>query len=220
MKYYSKEFRLFLTGLLTGYRKMLEQSLASSTDSNYHLLANDTKKQIDEAIRIAKPTAFNSTDKSFQKLQEETEEYLRQMETEYREKEAELAKSYQDREKKMRESIDGQVKARVEQGQKEQEDKIRSELSKQFEQEKKTMISVELLPKVLQEFLVANNYVSTAVPPVVPAATFPTVASASPVVPAANVATAAVAAEQQTEEAQADEDDGFDNNTNPNDNIV
>ena len=256
MKYYSKEFRLFLTGLLTGYRKMLEQSLASSTDSNYHLLANDTKKQIDEAIRIAKPTAFNSTDKSFQKLQEETEEYLRQMEKEYREKEESLEKdhrkkeeelrekeenleksyrkkdeelqereenlekSYQKKEKELRESIDGQVKARVEQGQKEQEDKIRSELSKQFEQEKKTMISVELLPKVLQEFLVANNYVSTAVPPVVPAATFPTVASASPVVPAANVATAAVAAEQQTEEAQADEDDGFDNNTNPNDNIV
>ena len=92
MKYYSKEFRLFLTGLLTGYRKMLEQSLASNTDSNYHLLANDTKKQIDEAIRIAKPTAFNSTDKSFQKLQEETEEHLRQMEKAYQEKESELAK--------------------------------------------------------------------------------------------------------------------------------
>ena len=71
---------------------------------------------------------------------------------------------------------------------------------------------------------------STAVPPVVPAATSPTVASASPVVPAAtaaNVATAAkavtapTAAKQKTEEAQADEeDDGFDNNTNPNDNIV
>ena len=93
MKYYSKEFRLFLTGLLTGYRKMLEQSLASSTDSNYHLLANDTKKQIDEAIKIAKPTAFNSTDKSFQKLQEETEEYLRQMEKEYREKKQSLQKA-------------------------------------------------------------------------------------------------------------------------------
>ena len=161
MKYYSKEFRLFLTGLLTGYRKMLEQSLASSTDSNYHLLANDTKKQIDEAIRIAKPTAFNSTDKSFQKLQEETEEYLRQMEKEYREKEAELAKSYQDREKELRESIDGQVKARVEQGQKEQEEKIRSELAKQFEQEKGTMISVERLPELLQQFLVEKGIVNS-----------------------------------------------------------
>jgi len=200
MKYYSKEFRLFLTGLLTGYRKMLEQSLAGSTDSNYHLLANDTKKQIDEAIRIAKPTAFNSTDKSFQKLQEETEEHLRQMEKAYQEKESELAKSYQDREKELRESIDGQVKARVEQGQKEQEEKIRSELAKQFEQEKKAMISVELLPKVLQEFLVANNYVSTVIPPVVSAAT------------AAKVVTVATAAEQKTQEAQADEDDdGFGN---------
>ena len=228
MKYYSKEFRLFLTGLLTGYRKMLEQSLAANTDINYHLLANDTKKQIDEATKILKPTAFNSTDKDFKKLQEDTEEYLRQMEKEYREKEAELAKSYQDREKELRESIDGQVKARVEQGQKEQEEKIRSELAKQFEQEKKTMISVELLPKVLQEFLAANNYVSTAVPPVVPAETSPTVANASPVVPAANtvsavptanaanVATTAKAVtaptvtEQQTEEDQAEEgDDGF-----------
>ena len=268
MKYYSKEFRLFLTGLLTGYRKMLEQSLAANTDINYHLLANDTKKQIDEAAKILKPTAFNSTDKSFQKLQEDTEEYLRQIEMDYREKEENLEKSYrkkdeelrerkeslekdlrkkdeelqereenleksyQKKEKNLRESIDVQVKARVEQEQKKQEEKIRSELAKQFEQEKKTMISVELLPKVLQEFLVANNYVSTAVSPVVPAATSPTVASASPVVPAATAAnvattakavtspTAAVAAEQQTEEAQADEDDGFDNNTNPNDNIV
>lgn len=159
MKYYSKEFRLFLTGLLTGYRKMLEQSLASSTDSNYHLLANDTKKQIDEAIKIAKPTAFNSTDKSFQKLQEETEEYLRKMEKEYREKEAELAKSYQDKEKELRESIDGQVKARVEQGQKEQEDKIRSDLAMQFEQEKKTMISVERLPELLQQFFAEKGIV-------------------------------------------------------------
>lgn len=196
MKYYSKEFRLFLTGLLTGYRKMLEQSLASSTDSNYHLLANDTKKQIDEAIKIAKPTAFNSTDKSFQKLQEETEEYLRQVEKEYREKEAELAKSYQDKEKELRESIDGQVKARVEQGQKEQEDKIRSDLAKQFEQERRTMISVELLPKILQEFCAANNYVSTDTPPVVPAAN----------------AVNATTAEQKTQEAPTDEeDDGFGN---------
>ena len=161
MKYYSKEFRLFLTGLLTGYRKMLEQSLAGSTDSNYHLLANDTKKQIDEAIKIAKPTAFNSTDKSFQKLQEETEEYLRKMEKEYREKEAELAKSYQDKEKELRESIDGQVKARVEQGQKEQEDKIRSDLAMQFEQEKKTMISVERLPELLQQFFSEKGIVNT-----------------------------------------------------------
>ena len=189
MKYYSKEFRLFLTGLLTGYRKMLEQSLASSTDSNYHLLANDTKKQIDEAIKIAKPTAFNSTDKSFQKLQEETEEYLRQMEKEYREKEAELAKSYQDREKELRKSIDGQVKARVEQGQKEQKEKILSELAKQFEQERRTMISVELLPKILQEFCAANNYVS-----------------------ASTAVTTATAAEQKTQEAPTDEeDDGFGN---------
>ena len=196
MKYYSKEFRLFLTGLLTGYRRMLEQSLAGSTDSNYHLLANDTKKQIDEAIRIAKPTAFNSTDKSFQKLQEETEEYLRQVEKEYREKEAELAKSYQDREKELRESIDGQVKARVEQGQKEQEEKIRSELAKQFEQERRTMISVELLPQILQEFCVANNYLSTDTPPVVPAAN----------------AVNATTAEQKTQEAPTDEeDDGFGN---------
>ena len=41
MKYYSKEFRLYLTGLLTGYRKMIEQSLATSKDPNYHLFAND-----------------------------------------------------------------------------------------------------------------------------------------------------------------------------------
>lgn len=150
MKYYSKEFRLFLTGLLTGYRKMLEQSLASSQDMNYHLLANDTKKQIDEAIRIAKPTAFNSTDKSFQKLQEDTEEYLRQMEKEYREKEEALKKS-----------LEAQIKARVELAKKEQEDEIRKDLEKQFEQEKKTMVSVELLPELLQQFFAEKGIVQT-----------------------------------------------------------
>lgn len=249
MKYYSKEFRLFLTGLLTGYRKMLEQSLAANTDINYHLLANDTKKQIDEATKILKPTAFNSTDKDFKKLQEDTEEYLRQMEKEYREKEESLEKdhrkkeeelrereenlekkcrkkneelqekeenlesNYQKKEKTLWESIDAQVKAQVEQERKEQEEKIRSELAKQFEQEKKTMISVELLPKVLQEFLAANNYVSTAVSPVVPAAN---TVSAVPTANAANVATTAKAVtaptvtEQQTEEDQAEEgNDGF-----------
>lgn len=90
MKYYSKEFRLYVTGLLTGYRKMIEQSLAVSQDSNYHLFANDVKKQIDEALKILKPTAFNSTDKSFQKLQEDTEEYLRKMENDYQKKEEAL----------------------------------------------------------------------------------------------------------------------------------
>ena len=152
MKYYSKEFRLFLTGLLTGYRKMLEQSLAGSTDSNYHLLANDTKKQIDEAIRIAKPTAFNSTDKSFQKLQEEVEEQMRHME-----------ESYQKKEEELRKSLEEQINARAEIAKKEQEDEIRKKLEKQFEQEKKTMISVELLPKVLQEFCAAHNFVSAKV---------------------------------------------------------
>ena len=200
MKYYSKEFRLFLTGLLTGYRKMLEQSLAGSTDSNYHLLANDTKKQIDEAIKIAKPSAFNSTDKSFQKLQEETEEYLRQMEKAYQEKEAELAKSYQDREKELRESLESQIQARVQIAKKDQEEEIRSNVAKEFEQERRTMISVELLPKILQEFCAANNYVSLSFPPAVPAANSVT------------AVTAPTAAEQKTQEDQADEeDDGFDN---------
>ena len=189
MKYYSKEFRLFLTGLLTSYRKMLEQSLASSTDSNYHLLANDTKKQIDEAIRIAKPTAINSTDKSFQKLQEETEEYLRQMEKDYQKKEEDLKKG-----------IEEQVKARAEIAKKEQEEEIRSNVAKEFEQERRTMISVELLPKILQEFCAANNYVSLSFPPAVPAANSVT------------AVTAPTAAEQKTQEDQADEeDDGFDN---------
>ena len=153
MKYYSKEFRLFLTGLLTGYRKMLEQSLAGSTDSNYHLLANDTKKQIDEAIRIAKPTAFNSTDKSFQKLQEEVEEQMRKME-----------ESYQKKEEELRKSLEEQINARAEIAKKEQEDEIRKKLEKQFEQEKKTMISVELLPKVLQEFCAAHNFAVSVTP--------------------------------------------------------
>ena len=153
MKYYSKEFRLFLTGLLTGYRKMIEQSLAQSQDSNYHPFANDVKKQIDEALKILKPTAFNSTDKSFQKLQEEVEEQMRKMEESYQKKEEELRKSLED-----------QINARVELAKKQQEDEIRNALAQQFEQEKRTMISVALLPKVLQEFCAANNFAVSVTP--------------------------------------------------------
>ena len=168
MKYYSKEFRLFLTGLLTGYRKMLEQSLASSTDSNYHLFANDVKKQIDEALKILKPTTFNSTDKSFAKLQEDTEEYLRKIEESYREKEEALEKryqkkeedleeTYQNKEKNLQNIIDEKVKAEKQK----QEEKIRSELTEKFEQEKRTMISVERLPELLQQFFVEKGIVNS-----------------------------------------------------------
>ena len=153
MKYYSKEFRLFLTGLLTGYRKMIEQSLAQSQDSNYHLFANDVKKQIDEAIKILKPTAFNSTDKSFQQLQEEVEEQMRKME-----------ESYQKKEEELRKSLEEQINARVQIAKKEQEDSIRSELVQQFEQEKKTMISVEMLPELLQQFFMEKGIVQAVQP--------------------------------------------------------
>ena len=168
MKYYSKEFRVYLIGLLTGYRKMIEQSLASNTDSNYHLLANDVKKQIDEALKILPPTVFNSTDKTFLKMQEDTEEHLRKMEEDYREKEEtleksyrkkeeELKESYQSKEKNLQNAIDEKVKAEKQQ----QEEKIRSELAEKFEQEKKTMISVELLPELLQQFFAEKGIVNT-----------------------------------------------------------
>ena len=138
MKYYSKEFRMYLIGLLNGYRKMIEQSLASNKDSNYHLLANDVKKQIDEALKILPPTVFNSTDKTFQKMQEETEEHLRKMEESYREKEEALEKRYRKK-----------------------EEDLESELAEKFEQEKKTMISVELLPELLQQFFSEKGIVNT-----------------------------------------------------------
>ena len=146
MKYYSKEFRLFLTGLLTGYRKMIEQSLAQSQDSNYHLFANDVKKQIDEAIKILKPTAFNSTDKSFQKLQEEVEEQMRKME-----------ESYQKKEEELRKSLEEQYKEKLKKAKKGQEDSIRQELEKR-------MISVERLPELLQQFFMEKRIVQAVQP--------------------------------------------------------
>ena len=146
MKYYSKEFRLFLTGLLTGYRKMIEQSLAQSQDSNYHLFANDVKKQIDEALKILKPTAFNSTDKSFQKLQEEVEEQMRKME-----------ESYQKKEEELRKSLEEQYKEKLKKAKKGQEDSIRQELEKR-------MISVERLPELLQQFFAEKGIVQITQP--------------------------------------------------------
>ena len=181
MKYYSKEFRIFVTGLLNGYRKMIEQSLASSKDMNYHMFANDEKKRIDEALKILKPTAFNSTDGSFKKLQEDTEEYLRQIE-----------KGYQEKEEALKKSLEEQIEARVQIAKREQEDEIRSNLAREFEQERRTMISAELLPKILQEFCSVNNYVSSA----------------------------ATAGEQKTDDAPADEEeDPLDIPLDENDNI-
>lgn len=179
MKYYSKEFRIFVTGLLNGYRKMIEQSLASSKDMNYHMFANDEKKRIDEALKILKPTAFNSTDKSFQKLQEDTEAYLKEME-----------KSYQKKEEELRKSIEEQIKARVELAKRQQEDEIRSNLAQQFEQEKRTMISVESLPELLQQFFVEKGIVNT-------------------------VQTNQAPVPQAEQEPDVNEDDDFDDDTDP-----
>ena len=149
MKYYSKEFRFFLTGLLTGYRKMIEQSLATSKDPNYHLFANDVKKQIDEALKIAKPTMYNAVEGKIKKLEADTEAYMKRLKDQYDSQVEELKKA-----------LEEQLEARLNEAKAEQEEKIRSELTEQFENEKKTMLSVSLLPEVLQAFLDERGYVS------------------------------------------------------------
>lgn len=151
MKYYDREFRVFLTGLLTGYRKMIEQSLAVSKDPNYHLFANDTKKQIDEALKVVKPNVYNSvTEGKVKKLEADTEVYLQKMEKEYQDKIAELENNF-----------DNRTKAKLEILKKQQEDNIRNELSEQWEQEKRTMVSVELLPQLLREFFEEKGIVQS-----------------------------------------------------------
>ena len=151
MKYYDREFRVLLTGLLTGYRKMIEQSLAVSKDPNYHLFANDTKKQIDEALKVVKPNVYNSvTEGKVKKLEANTEVYLQKMEKEYQDKIAELENNF-----------DNRTKAKLEILKKQQEDNIRNELSEQWEQEKRTMVSVELLPQLLQEFFYEKGIVQS-----------------------------------------------------------
>lgn len=151
MKYYDREFRVLLTGLLTGYRKMIEQSLAVSKDPNYHLFANDTKKQIDEALKVVKPNVYNSAPEGkVKKLEADTQAHLQKMEKEYQDKIAELEKNF-----------DKRIKAKLEILKKQQEDNIRNELSEQWEKEKQTMVSVELMPQLLQEFLEEKGIVKS-----------------------------------------------------------
>ena len=140
MTYYEKEFRTFLIGILNDYRKMIESSLASSQDPNYHHLSNYRKNQIDEAIRTIKPSSFDALRASkIEKLQEE--KFLKQKAEENKaeyEKQAEALK--QEYEVKLQKFKDNYLNEQ-----------------KKNQKELQDMITVELLTKVLSDVLKENS---------------------------------------------------------------
>ena len=71
MTYYDDTIRKRITEQLKGYRSMLEQTLISASDQNLHLLANERIKQLDELLKIIKPSPFDFlTKKEIRKIQE------------------------------------------------------------------------------------------------------------------------------------------------------
>lgn len=77
MNYYDKSTREELIVLLTGYRKLLEQSRIAAQDQSYNILVTDRIKRIDEMIKTVKPSAFDFlTERKIEKLQ--SEKYLQQ----------------------------------------------------------------------------------------------------------------------------------------------
>ena len=137
MTYYDDTIRKRITEQLKGYRSMLEQTLISASDQNLHLLANERIKQLDELLKILKPSPFDFlTKKEIRKIQESR--YLQQ-------KEAELKQQFEEKLQTAQNEIRAEIESEYQ--------KRRNEKKKR----KKTKREVEeLLPELLRN-LQANS---------------------------------------------------------------
>ena len=137
MTYYDDIIRKRITEQLKGYRSMLEQALISASDQNLHLLANERIKQLDELLKIIKPSPFDFlTKREIRKIQESS--YLKQ-------KEAELKQQFEEKLLTAQNEIRAEIESEYQ--------KMRNEKKKR----KKTKREVEeLLPELLRN-LQANS---------------------------------------------------------------
>ena len=139
MRYYDTDFRDTLSELLTNYRKMLTHASASN-DKNYGVLISGEIKEVDKALKIVKPSIYDSlTEKKIEKLQEElyekekTEELKKQLK-------AEIEKEFNaDKAKKLRDELTPQIQAELQQKIDDRHNEMVSLFKKTFEEFKQTL---------------------------------------------------------------------------------
>lgn len=139
MRYYDTDFRDNLSELLTNYRKMLTHASASN-DKNYGVLISGEIKEVDKALKIVKPSIYDSlTEKKIEKLQEElyekekTEELKKQLK-------AEIEKEFNaDKAKKLRDELTPQIQAELQQKIDDRHNEMVSLFKKAFEEFKQTL---------------------------------------------------------------------------------
>lgn len=148
MRYYDTSFRNLLTEILSGYRKMLEQSMIAANDQNYRILVSDKIKKIDESLKIIKPSMFDAlTVTKIEKLQ--TEKFLKDKAAEYEEKEKQLAADYEAKLELAKRELEDQLRTQIE----EEIRKERAEKKKRKKAKKDSdaATAIELLLKNMQQ---------------------------------------------------------------------
>ena len=138
MNYYDNAIRKRIEEQLRGYRSMLEQAMINASDQNYHILAAERIKQIDELLKIIKPSPFDFlSKKEMRKIQESN--YLKQ-------KEAEIRQSYEEKLEKAKQDIRDEIERKNK--------KQRLEKKKRKKQKRE---AEELLPHILKKIQNAGN---------------------------------------------------------------
>ena len=161
MRYYDTACRNLLTEILSGYRKMLEQSMIATNDQNYQILVSDKIKKIDEILKIIKPSMFYAlTVQKIEKLQ--TEKFLQEKEAEYKKQAEQLQSDYDAKLEFAKREIEAQLRTQIE----EEIRKERAEKKKQKKAKKEsdTALAMELLLKTVQQNGQPMNVSSSPMP--------------------------------------------------------
>ena len=136
MKYYDTDFRDTLSELLTNYRKMLTHASVSN-DKNYGVLISGEIKEVDKALKIVKPSIYDSlTEKKIEKLQEELYEKEK---IEFRRRVSTHKEFNSDKAKKLRDELTPQIQAELQQKIDDRHNEMVSLFKKAFEEFKQTL---------------------------------------------------------------------------------
>lgn len=148
MRYYDTACRNLLIEILSGYRKMLEQSMIAANDQNYQILVSDKIKKIDELLKVIKPSMFDAlTVQKIEKLQ--TEKFLQEKEAEYKKQAEQLQSDYDAKLELAKRQLESQLRTQI-------EEEIRKERAekkkrKKAKKESDTALAMEFLLKTVQQ---------------------------------------------------------------------
>lgn len=147
MRFYDAACRSLIAELLSGYRKMLEQTMIAANDQNYRILVSDKIKKIDEILKVIKPSMFDAlTVQKIEKLQ--AEKFLTDKAAEYRQKEEQLRADYEAKLELTKCELADQLRPQI-------EEELRRERAerkkrKKAKKESETAAAMEILLKTVQ----------------------------------------------------------------------